>query len=299
MLVAGRDHEGVPDGIRAYLRWFDTAGARSSLAAASELDKAKEIGAAVWANRENHLIVIDYRPVQGLGHTELPGLVGRHHFCFARYQHPERLDWGRVRIWNEYQLEPGPGRPAEHCDNFDIVTIMRSGVLLRPGSFGDRCLAGAGEAQILTTGSGASIGLRAVGQDGLVPRDLADVRPATPTPRCASEPLPRRDGWHLLASGFDRDDCARLTSSSGSPSPECRRGASCANGSARPAAYLVPISGAVRLGDLMMSEGSGSASSGRDRNHARGSGWSRGDLGGVRARAARRLGRSGSVRDPP
>lgn len=204
--------------------------------------------------------MIDYRPSQGLGRTEMPGLAGRHHFCFARYQHPQRLDWGRLRIWNEYQLEPGPGRAPEHCDNFDIVTIMRSGVLLRPGSFGDRCLAGAGEAQILTAGSGASIGLRAIGQSASFHEVWLRSDERSADPRCASEPLPRGDGWHLLASGFDRDEGARLTSAA-----RIHLAKMPARGKLRKRlghaghAYLVPISGAVRLGDLMMTEGSGAA----------------------------------------
>ena len=204
--------------------------------------------------------MIDHRPSQGLGRTEMPGLVGRHHFCFARYQHPDRLEWGRVRIWNEYQLEPGPGRPPEHCDNFDIVTIMRSGVLLRPGSFGDRCLAGAGEAQILTAGSGASIGLRAIGQSASFHEIWLRSDTRSADPRCASEPLPHGEGWHLLASGSDRDEGARLTSAA-----RVHLAKMPARGKLRKRlgdagrAYLVPISGAVRLGGLMMTEGSGAA----------------------------------------
>lgn len=190
----------------------------------------------------------------------MPGLVGRHHFCFARYQHPERLEWGRLRIWNEYELEPGPGRPPEHCDNFDIVTIVRGGILHRPGSFGDMCLAGAGEAQILTTGSGASIGLRAVGQMASFHEIWLTSDKRYAGPRCASEPLPSGEGWHLLASGFDPDDCSRLTSAARvhlARMPERSRLHKRLEHGSR--AYLVPISGAVRLGDLMMTEGSGAA----------------------------------------
>jgi redox-sensitive bicupin YhaK (pirin superfamily) len=205
--------------------------------------------------------LIDYRPCQGLGRAELPGLVGRHHFCFARYQDPERLDWGRVRIWNEYRLEPGPGRPPEHCDNFDIVTIVRGGILHRPGSFGDMCLAGAGEAQILVTGSGASIGLRAIGQTASFHEIWLKADQRGVVPRCGSVPLEPGDGWHLLASGFDGDNGARLTSAArvhlARMPARGRLSKRLLGHSGR--AYLVPISGSVRLGDLMMTEGSGAA----------------------------------------
>jgi quercetin 2,3-dioxygenase len=205
--------------------------------------------------------LIDYRPVQGLGRIDLPGLAGRHHFCFARYQHPDRLNWGRVRIWNEYQLEPGPGRPPEHCDNFDIVTIVRGGALLRPGSFGDHCFVGAGEAQILTTGSGVSIGLKAVGHAVASFHEIwlsSDERNVEP--RCTSQPLPRKDGWHVLASGLDGGEGARLTSAARVHLARMpKRGKLSKALDHAGYAYLVPISGAVRLGDLMMTEGSGAA----------------------------------------
>lgn len=204
--------------------------------------------------------MIDYRPVQGLGRTRLPGLAGRHHFCFARYQHPDRLDWGPVRIWNDYRLEPGPGRPPEHCDNFDIVTIVRAGLLQRPGSFGDLCVAAAGEAQILATGRGASIGLRAAGHAVASFHEIwlkSDERFAEP--RCTRLTLARGDGWHVLASGFDPDEAPRLTSAVRvhlARMPERGKLDKRIEGGH---AYLVPISGAVRLGDLLMTEGSGAA----------------------------------------
>ena len=204
--------------------------------------------------------MIDYRPAQGLGSTDLPGLRGRHHFCFARYQHPERLNWGRVRIWNEYQLEPGPGRPSEHCDNFDIVTIVRGGLLQRPGSFGDLCLAGAGEAQILTTGSGALIGLKAVGHAVASFHEIwltSDERHADP--RCSSQPLPLSDGWHVLASGLDRDEGTRLTSAARVHLARLPERGKLDKRIESGHAYLVPVSGAVRLGNLLITEGSGAA----------------------------------------
>jgi hypothetical protein len=205
--------------------------------------------------------LIDHRPIESLGRTDLPGLDGRHHFCFARYQHPDRLDWGRLRIWNDYRLEPGPGRPPAPCENFDILTIMRDGVLQRPGSFGDMCIASAGEAQILSTGRGASIGLRAVGQAGASFHEIwltSDNRFADP--QCTNLPLPHGDGWQLLASGFDQDKAARLTSAARLwfvNVPERGKLRKRLRHAGR--AYLVPISGSVRLGELLVAEGSGAA----------------------------------------
>ena len=204
---------------------------------------------------------MELRPFDKLGRTKLPGLDGRHHFCFARYQHPERLQWDRLRIWNDYRLEPGPGRPPEHCDNFDIVTIMRDGALKRPGSFGDSLGIRAGEAQILSTGRGASIGLQAFGGRTAAFHEIwlsSDRRDADP--RCTSTDVPSGEEFHLLASGFDEDDAVRLTSASRITVANVPRHRSLRR-PLRPAchAYLVPISGSVRLGDLFMTEGSGTA----------------------------------------
>jgi redox-sensitive bicupin YhaK (pirin superfamily) len=171
------------------------------------------------------------------------------------------MEWGRLRIWNDYRLEPGPGRPPAPCDNFDIVTIMRGGVLQRPGSFGDMCLAHAGEAQILSTGNGASIGLRAVGHGIASFHEIwltSDKRSVDP--RCTNLPVPHGDAWQLLASGFDQDAAARLTSAvrlwlvNFSEHGELRKPVCHASH-----AYLVPISGSVRLGELLITKGSGAA----------------------------------------
>ena len=191
----------------------------------------------------------------------MPGLEGRHHFCFARYQHPERLQWDRLRIWNDNRLEPGPGRLPAHCDNFDIVTVMRDGVLTRPGTYGEASVVRAGEVQVLSTGSGVAIGLKALGGRTAAFHEIwltSDRRDADP--RCATTGLPSSEGWHLLASGFDEEDATRLTSAARvtvanvPPDRNLRR-------ELRPEchAYLVPISGSVRLGDLPVTEGSGAA----------------------------------------
>lgn len=205
--------------------------------------------------------MIEIRPFERLGRTEVPGLEGRHHFCFARYQHPERLQWDRLRIWNDYRLDPGPGRPPAPCDNFDIVTIGRDGFLTRPGTFGESSGTRPGEAQILSTGRGASIGLKARGGRTAAFHEIwltSDRRNVDP--HCTKIAIPSGEGCHLLASGFEQDDAARLTSAARITAANVPPHRSL-RWQLRPGchAYLVPISGSVRLGDLIMSEGSGAA----------------------------------------
>ncbi|MEO7827773.1 MAG: pirin family protein [Allosphingosinicella sp.] len=211
--------------------------------------------------------MIEHRPFASLGNTEVPGLTGRHHFCFARYQHPERLEWDRLRIWNDCVLDAGAGRPPEHCDNFDIVTLVLAGSLHRPGSFGDHCRTGPGFVQILSTGAGSSVGLRA-DDDGAVSFHEIWLRSdrAYATPRCTTVRIGERDGWQLLGSGVSDEDSVPLTSRCrllfGRLSPGITLARETAGASH---AYLVPVRGSVEVNGETLDQGSGAALAGEER----------------------------------
>ncbi len=210
--------------------------------------------------------LIDLRAYEALGRTEVPGLEGRHHFCFARYQHPDRLQWDRLRIWNDCRLEAGASRPPAHCDNFDIVTIVLEGALQRPGRFGRTCQTASGEAQILCAGRASAIGLEAAGGAAVRFHEIwlrSDRRDAAP--KCSVVQLPSAAGWNCLASAGG-DGRTGLTSNASvlvaNLSPGCPLQRNLA-GSTH--AYLVPISGSVRLNGQHLAQGSGAAISGEER----------------------------------
>ncbi len=108
---------------------------------------------------------VDLRPRAGLGRTQAGGLSGTHHFCFAAFQRPDRLEWGALRGLNEYRLAPGAVRtPTFHC-GFDIVTLVTGGRLRRLGTYSPRQLLEPGSAELVSAGCGVDLGMETVGTE--------------------------------------------------------------------------------------------------------------------------------------
>ena len=44
--------------------------------------------------------MIERRPLRTLGHARRGWLDVKHHFSFANYLDPQRMNWGALRAWN-------------------------------------------------------------------------------------------------------------------------------------------------------------------------------------------------------
>lgn len=106
---------------------------------------------------------VEFRPAAELGTTHAGRLLGRHHFCFATYQRPDRIEWGALRALHDYQLEAGAARAPSLHAGFEILTLVLDGRLRRTGTFQTRDLMEAGSAELISTGSGVQLGLDSVG----------------------------------------------------------------------------------------------------------------------------------------
>ncbi len=66
--------------------------------------------------------MIDIRPFSSLGGAHHGWLKARHHFSFANYHDPARMNWGRLRVWNDDEIAAGTGfDPHPHRD-MEIIT---------------------------------------------------------------------------------------------------------------------------------------------------------------------------------
>jgi hypothetical protein len=95
------------------------------------------------------------------GVTRKGALEGVHHFSFASFQKLDRVEWGVLRAVHHYRLAAGGEREPVHYAGFDVLTLMRSGTLRRTGDFEPRQLLEPGSIELVATGSGALLGLRA------------------------------------------------------------------------------------------------------------------------------------------
>ncbi|MGB3433498.1 pirin family protein [Achromobacter sp.] len=98
--------------------------------------------------------MVERRPLASLGHARRGWLDVKHHFSFAAYQDPERMNWGALRAWNDETIAPGSGfAPLLHA-NVEIITCVREGALTHEDDLGNRGRTGVGEVQVMSAGSG-------------------------------------------------------------------------------------------------------------------------------------------------
>jgi redox-sensitive bicupin YhaK (pirin superfamily) len=98
--------------------------------------------------------MIEKRPFAELGGAEHGWLATRHHFSFADYRDPARMNWGRLRVWNDDEIAPGTGfGPHPHAD-MEIVTYVTEGAVSHEDSLGNNGRTAAGDVQVMSAGTG-------------------------------------------------------------------------------------------------------------------------------------------------
>jgi len=213
--------------------------------------------------QQRRRIIIELRPFERLGQSELPGLSARHHFCFAAYQQPDRLSWGGLRILNDDRIPPGGGDQRHPCDGFQIVTYVAEGEIAHDGSFGGPQRTAAGHFQIISTGRGIIHGMA---NPGTEPAHAFEFRFRSPVinrdPRVERRAFPNAPGlWEVIASGIATDeDGARIDADARLLAARLAAGSRIE----RPLIpdrhqYLVVVGGGVTLAGAPMTPGDGAA----------------------------------------
>jgi redox-sensitive bicupin YhaK (pirin superfamily) len=98
--------------------------------------------------------MIELRPYRNLGGANHGWLDTRHHFSFAGYQDPERVHWGRLRVWNDDWIAPGTGFDPHPHQDMEIVTYVREGAITHRDSLGNTGRTEAGDVQVMSAGTG-------------------------------------------------------------------------------------------------------------------------------------------------
>jgi redox-sensitive bicupin YhaK (pirin superfamily) len=153
--------------------------------------------------------MIDIRPFASLGHANHGWLDARHHFSFANYHDPQRMAWGRIRVWNDDRIAARSGFPPHPHRDMEIVTYVRTGAITHQDSLGNKGRTGAGDVQVMSAGHGvvhAEYNLEEE-ETTLFQIWIETDRPGA-SPSWGAMPFPReaRDGaFQLLASGDPGD----------------------------------------------------------------------------------------------
>ncbi len=209
--------------------------------------------------------MIELRPYAELGAANHGWLDARHHFSFADYHDPARMNWGALRVWNDDTIAPHSGfAPHPHRD-MEIITYVREGAITHEDSLGNKGRTEAGDVQVMSAGTGIrhseynreDVTTRLF-QIWILPTRTGDA------PGWGTRPFPKegREGRFVpLASGMAGDEEALPIRAEARVLGATLRAGESADyllGTGRKA-YLVPASGAISIGDVRANAGDGVA----------------------------------------
>ncbi|HRL20779.1 pirin family protein [Alcaligenes sp. SDU_A2] len=98
--------------------------------------------------------MIERRPFAELGGANHGWLDAKHHFSFANYYDPHRMEWGALRVWNDDTIAAGTGFPPHGHADMEIITYVREGAITHQDSLGNQGRTEAGDVQVMSAGSG-------------------------------------------------------------------------------------------------------------------------------------------------
>ncbi len=212
--------------------------------------------------------MIERRPRAELGGASHGWLTTRHHFSFASYRDPARMNWGALRVWNDDEIAPGAGFPPHPHADMEIITYVRHGAVTHRDSLGNSGRTAAGDVQVMSAGSGirhAEYNYESepttLFQIWILPRERGGA------PSWGSRPFPRadREGRFVpLASGFAADAEALPIRADARVLGATLPAGHTVEYTLSPArhAYLVPARGEVTVNGVLIGEGDGAALTG-------------------------------------
>jgi len=158
--------------------------------------------------------MIDVRPLNSLGGADHGWLKARHHFSFANYYDPNRMSWGRLRVWNDDEIAARSGFPPHPHNDMEIITYVRTGAITHEDSMGNKGRTTAGDVQIMSAGTGVRHSEFNLEDETTTIFQIwieADQRGAKPAWGAKSFPKSDRSGqFSVLASGDTTDDALTI-----------------------------------------------------------------------------------------
>ncbi|NIJ34649.1 pirin family protein [Sphingomonas oligoaromativorans] len=209
--------------------------------------------------------MIELRPFATLGGENHGWLDAKHHFSFANYYDPKRMNWGNLRVWNDDVIEARSGFPPHPHRDMEIITYVRTGAITHQDSLGNKGRTGAGDVQVMSAGTGITHSEYNLEEEAttlfqiwILPTRTGDK------PSWGARPFPKgeRSGRFVtLASGFANDgDALPIRTDARVVGATLKAGetAEYALGADR-RAYLVPATGAVEIEGVRVNARDGAA----------------------------------------
>lgn len=203
--------------------------------------------------------MILHRPSASLTRGGPAWLDARLHFAF------DGPGWGLIRIWNDDRFAPQSGFPLHPHRDVEIITVVLDGAITHADDLGNRSRVAAGSLQVMSAGVGvrhAEMNLEPevtrLFQIWLQP-DRLGVAPEWTT-RSLDRQSPQ-GRMVVLASGFEADASpAPIRAQARLMGAALKEGESVRHDlTAEHSAYLVVVSGRVRIGVQTFEAGDGAA----------------------------------------
>jgi redox-sensitive bicupin YhaK (pirin superfamily) len=209
--------------------------------------------------------MIELRPFADLGGENHGWLDAKHHFSFANYQNPQRMNWGNLRVWNDDTIQPGTGFPPHAHRDMEIITFVREGAITHEDNLGNKDRTVAGDVQVMSAGTGIThseynreVETTRIFQIWIIPTRIGEK------PSWGTQAFPRgeRGGrFIILASGYETDDEALpIRTDARVLGATLRAGETVEYPlSANRKGYLVPAIGAVEISGIRINARDGAA----------------------------------------
>ena len=200
--------------------------------------------------------MIELRPFVSLGAADHGWLDAHHHFSFAGYHDPARVQWGSLRVWNDDRIAPKSGFPPHPHADMEIVTYVRQGAICHKDSLGNEGRTAAGDVQVMSAGTGIRHSEFNLEDEEcrLFQIWILPDRGGHP-PSWGTRPFPKDDRhgrFVTLASGLRGDDEALPINTPGRVAGAFVRAGETVRYETSPERhrYLVPATGRVRIGEV-------------------------------------------------
>lgn len=105
-------------------------------------------------NKETETMNTVLHTAETRGSADHGWLKAKHTFSFANYRHPERMNFGVLRVLNDDVIQGGKGFPSHPHDNIEIITIPLDGSIYHKDNMGNESEISLGDIQVMSAGTG-------------------------------------------------------------------------------------------------------------------------------------------------
>ncbi|QDG53002.1 pirin family protein [Persicimonas caeni] len=209
--------------------------------------------------------MIEVRPADERGHTDMGWLDSRHSFSFGGYRDPRHMGFRKLRVINDDRVAPGAGFGTHPHRDMEIISYVVEGALEHKDSMGNGSVIEAGEVQRMSAGTG----VRHSEYNASDTEPVRFLQIWIPPRRAGLEPsyeqrkfrrADRRGALKLLVSPDGRDDSLSIHQDASIWGAVLEEGDTVEYSiDAGRHAWVQVVDGTVTLGDITLSEGDGAA----------------------------------------